>query len=289
MKCANAVLLAGLCFFAMPAAGRRRPHSQFAPVTLDHLFQENLTLSRSSARTESSSPDDEVCMGDVCWNNDESAALSNVLRAYLLPTYSIDPMFERRLFQGFFRSLLSKHWSAKVSAEVISQDDDSAASTAHIKKKRRGWLGSRRAAAQQSGKRAHEEAEGHAAGERYSTQHYLATWALMVSRSHIHVVSRTELLIGAYLAEQWIYDPYPACLTLSAGGGSVSSAHQDSAALGNYSAVSRSDGRRVSYQQRPPLGMKRSPSDAQLSFQVAYEEVCVRARTRENVRACACA
>lgn len=267
---AAAMVFGWLLALAMPAAGRRRPQFHFAPVTLDHLFKENLT----SAHAEFSGSDDRVCMGGWCWTNDESAALTNILRAYLQPEYGINPMFERRLFQGFFSSLLSKHWSGKVPGDLVSLTDDQTASTGQTRK-RRGWFSRRHTAAHRSGKstRARDE-EDSRAGEQYSTQHYLATWALMMSRSHTHVVSRTELLIGAYLAEQWIYDPYPACLTLEAGGGSVGSAHQDRAALGNYTAVSRSDGNRVSYQQRPPLEVKRSPLAAKASFQVAYEEVC---------------
>ena len=280
---ARVVLVAGLLLAAAAsaAARRRSAQPQFAPVTLDHLFEENLTYAPRAAHGEGAGQDsngaDEVCMGDMCWTNVESAALSNIVRAYLMPRYGIDPMFERRLLQGVFSSLLAQHWSDKVSAELVPDADGHAAAHEAAKpKKKRGWL-NRRAAGRTGGKSAdRRENEGSGASGRHSKQHYLATWALMLARRHTHVVSRTELLIGAYLAEQWIYDPYPSCLTLAAGGASVSSVRRDGAALGNYTAVSRSDGHRVSYQQRPPLAAKKSSSaSSQPSFRVAYDEVVV--------------
>jgi len=277
---AGAALVAGLLLATAPAAARRRTaQSQFAPVTLDHLFEENLTFVPRPAHDGAGQDDngaEEVCMGDMCWTNEESAAMSNIVRAYLMPRYGIDPMFERRLLQGVFSSLLAQHWSDKVSADLVPDADDHAAAAhqAAKPKKKRGWL-NRRAAGQTEDKDAdRRDNEGSGASGRHSKQHYLATWALMLARSHTHIVSRTELLIGAYLAEQWIYDPYPSCLTLAAGGGaSVSSVHRDGAALGNYTAVSRSDGHRISYHQRPPPDAKKSSSaSSQPSFRVAFDE-----------------
>jgi hypothetical protein len=203
-----AVPLALLLF--APESFARKPQPEFAPVALDHLFKDNMTLTRSSSverdgDASAASFNNEVCMGEMCFNNEAKTAFSNIVRAYLLPKYGINPVFEQRFLRGVFKSLLSTHWSSTVSGDVIPETPERLSTRSgfvppHASSKgKRGWLG-RGTDAGQKGRGASR------AGARYSRRHYLATWALMLSRTfsaNTYSPSRPEMLIAAYLSEQW--------------------------------------------------------------------------------------
>ena len=203
-----AVPLALLLF--APESFARKPQPEFAPVALDHLFKDNMTLTRSSSveregDASGASFDNEVCMGEMCFNNEAKTAFSNIVRAYLLPQYGINPVFEQRFLRGVFKSLLSTHWSSTVSGDVIPETPERLSTRSgfvppHASSKGNGgWL-SRGEGAGQKGRRVSR------AGARYSRRHYLATWALMLSRTfsaNTYSPSRPEMLIAAYLSEQW--------------------------------------------------------------------------------------
>jgi hypothetical protein len=206
-----------LLLFA-PESFARKPQPEFAPVDLDHLFKDNMTLTRSSSVEREGDASGasfeagknrplhgQVCMGEMCFNNEAKAALSNIVRAYLLPKYGINPVFEQRFLRGVFKSLLSTHWSSTVSGDVIPETPERLSTRSgfvppHASSKgKRGWLG-RGTDAGQKGRGASR------AGARYSRRHYLATWALMLSRTfsaNTYSPSRPEMLIAAYLSEQW--------------------------------------------------------------------------------------
>ena len=106
--------------------------------------------------------------------------------------------------------------------------------------------------------------------------------AQMLSRTFTrrqHHVSKPELLIAAYLAESWIYDPYPTCLTVSApaelAGRAGGVRRGGKGVFGNYTMVSRSDGRRVSYEQVREGGKEkrgREAAGAVPQYVMAFED-----------------
>lgn len=73
-------------------------------------------------------------------------------------------------------------------------------------------------------------------------QHYLSLLSLVLSRtfSPVMTLNQRTLLTAAVLSEEWIYSPYPQCLSITDAGSSQ--------ALGNYSIwEKREDGERMSY------------------------------------------
>ena len=220
---------------------------------------------------------DQVCLGDMCWTADAKSALSNILRAYLSPKYGIKSVHERRLLQGVFKSLLSQEW-ATVAGDLgaVSIEKFRKSPPRHAPAKR-SWLQRRNKAGTDEANVQDGSAED---PERGLRQHYLATWALMLSRTFqrereaatSQAVSRPEMLVAAYLAEHWIYEPYPACLAVSSGARGERA--QAGSAFGNYTLSRRSDEHRVSYHYSGGGGGgAKAAIGADSGFRVVYEEV----------------
>jgi hypothetical protein len=269
----RAALSVGLVLLlAVPTDSRRKENPEFAPVSLDHLFTDDLNLTAASTAGRE---DDEVCLDRMCWNNEARAALSNIVRAYLRPKYGVHPVFEKRLLQGLFKSLLFEQYSAQIAGDIAT---DERQKTSRVQSSFVGKWFSRR-------KKRHVQGDDEQAGDteggmQHSREHYLATFYLMLSRTfarRAHQVSKPELRIAAYLAESWIYDPYPTCLTLSppaagrggwrgGGGGGV---------FGNYTMVRRSDGHRVSYKQTREGGREnwgREAAGSKAQYLMTFED-----------------